>query len=180
MAAGVYDRDRDSATRARPFVLGGAAALMVLPLLALRGLDPAAWDMPGDAVFLAILLCGTAVAFEFAVRVPARSAYPAAVALALAAALLHLWINLAVGIIGSEDNPANLLYFGVVAVAALGALLARFRPAAMATAMAAAAAAQVATLFAALAAGLGFTGPVTVFFAALWLASSWLFRRAAA
>ena len=30
------------------------------------------------------------------------------------AAFLLIWINLAVGIIGSEDNPANLMYGAVL------------------------------------------------------------------
>ena len=64
-------------------------------------------------------------------------------------------------------------------MAAVGALLARFRPAGMALAMVAAAVAQILAFAFALAAGLGFTGPITVFFAALWLISASLFRKAA-
>ena len=81
--------------------------------------------------------------------------------------------------IGSEDNPANLIYAAVIAVAVAAALLARFRPAGMAGAMVAAAVAQAAAFAVALGAELGFTGPITVFFVALWLASAWLFRKAA-
>ena len=36
-----------------------------------------------------------------------NSAYRAAVGVAIAAAFILVWMNLAVGIIGSEDNPAN-------------------------------------------------------------------------
>lgn len=163
----------------RTKVWGGAAALMLLPLLIVRGVDGAAWDSPGDFIFLAILLAGVGIAYEVAARVRDRRAYAAAVGLALWAGLLSTWINLAVGIIGSEDNPANLLYAGVLGVAAVGAVLARFRAEGMARAMIAAAIAQVLVLLVALAAGLGFTGPITVFFAALWLISAWLFSRAA-
>jgi hypothetical protein len=49
----------------------------------------------------------------------------------------------------------------------------------MARAMVATALAQALVFAAALIAGLGFTGPITVFFAALWLTSAWLFRKAA-
>lgn len=165
--------------RRRPAIWGGVAALMLLPVLAVRGVDGAAWDPPGDFVFLSILLTGVGVAYELALRVTDRGAYRAAVGIALAAALLSAWINLAVGIIGSEDNPANLVYAGVLAVAAIGAVAAGFRPLGMARAMTAAALAQVIAFIVALAAGLGFTGPITVFFTALWLISAWLFRRAA-
>lgn len=157
-----------------------AGAAMLLPILAMRGVGPAAWDPPGDFIFLGILLAGTALAFELAVRVPARLAYRVAATLGLAALFLQGWINLAVGIIGSEDNPANLVYVAVIAVAAIGALAARFRAPGMASAMVAAALAQGLVFAFAWAAGLGFTGPITVFFVALWLASAALFRKSMA
>ncbi len=49
----------------------------------------------------------------------------------------------------------------------------------MARAMVAAAIAQVLVFVFALVGGLGFTGPITVFFTALWLIAGWLFRKAA-
>lgn len=49
----------------------------------------------------------------------------------------------------------------------------------MAGALLATAMAQGLVAVIALIAGLGFTGPITGFFAALWLASAWLFRKAA-
>ena len=163
----------------RVAVLGAAVALTLLPLLAIRGFDPAAWDAPGDFMFLAILLTGLAIAFEAAARVPNRRAYRVALGFAVAAALLQTWINFAVGIIGSEDNPANLIYFAVLAVAVGGAVYARFEAAGMSRAMLAAAITQLLVFVGALAAGLGFTGPITVFFTALWLASAWLFHETA-
>jgi len=99
--------------------------------------------------------------------------------MAIAAAFLSIWINLAVGIIGSEDDPANLIYLAVIAIAAAGTILAGFRPLGMARAMLGAAIAQGLAFLAPLIAGLGFTGPITVFFVVLWLLSAWLFRRAA-
>jgi hypothetical protein len=47
-----------------------------------------------------------------------------------------------VGIIGSEDNDANEMYLGVIAIGIVGALIARFRPPGMARAMCAMALAQ--------------------------------------
>lgn len=156
-----------------------AATLILLPLLAIRGVGRDTWDVPGDFVFLSILLAGVGIGYELAARVTDRNAYLAGAGVAVAAALLSVWINLAVGIIGSEDNPANLLYAAVLAVGAIGALLARFRPLGMVYAMAATTAAQIFVFVIALVAGLGFTGPITVFFAALWSISAWLFRKAA-
>lgn len=163
----------------RSAVWGGATALMLVPVVALRGITGHAWDPPGDFVFLAILLGGLGLAYELAARVRAERAYRAGAALAVITGLLQAWINLAVGVIGSEDNPANLVYAGVLAVALGGALAARLRPSGMARAMAAAAAAQLLAFAVAWAAGLGFTGPITVFFAGLWLIAASLFARAA-
>ena len=179
MTANMGNTVRSSGRDRRLEVWGVAAALMVVPVLAIRGFDPGAWDPPGDFVLLGILLAGVGIAYEVARRVPLRRAYAAGIGLAFWAAFLNIWINLAVGIIGSEDNPANLLYAGIVGAALVGAVLARFRSAGMAGAMAATACAQVLVFFIALVAGLGFTGPVTVFFTSLWLISAWLFRRAA-
>ena len=58
-----------------------------------------------------------------------------ATGLGLLTCFLIVWLHGAVGIIGSEDNPANLLYFLVLLVVMAGALLARLRPRPMARAM---------------------------------------------
>ena len=159
-------------------IWGGLGALMLLPPLAIELMDEAAGD-PGDFIFGAVLLAGMGLALEVAARVPDRRAHLAGGVLALLTASAQAWINLAVGVIGDEDDPANLMYFAVLAVAAAGAVLSRLRPLGLAYAMCAAAAAQIGTFVAALVLGLGFTGPITVFFTALWLISAWLFRRAA-
>ncbi len=167
-----------SKSHQRVTIWAGIAVLILLPVIALRGIGPSAWNLPADLIFLVGLLLGAGIVYEIARRVPDRLAYVAGLGLAFWAAFLTVWINLAVGIIGSEDNPANLIYAGVLAVAAFGAVLARFQSFGMARAMVAAAIAQVVAFVIALAAGFGFTGPITVFFCALWLISAWLFRRA--
>jgi hypothetical protein len=92
-----------------------------------------------------------------------------------------------VGIIGSEDNPANLMYFGLLAIGAVGALVVRFRPPGMARVMLAVAMVQLLIAATALVAGLGSEGanwPQVIivlngFFALVWLVSGLLFRKAA-
>ena len=49
-----------------------------------------------------------------------RRSYILAAVPSLLAALLVAWVNLAVGIIGEPDHPANLMYAGVVVIGALG------------------------------------------------------------
>jgi hypothetical protein len=164
---------------------GTAAALILLPLLAMQVTDEVAWG-PGDFVFAGALVGGVGIAYELAARITRGRAYRAAVGVALAAAFILVWANAAVGIIGSEENPANLMYFGVLAVGIAGAVIARFRPAGMARALVATAVAQVLVGVIALVAGLGRPGSgageilaLTGFFAALWVLSAWLFRKAA-
>jgi hypothetical protein len=155
-----------------------AATLMLWPLVAMQFTDEVAWDL-ADFVLAGALFGGVGLAYELAVRKTASAAYRAAVGVALAAALILVWANLAVGIMGDEGNPANLMYFGVLAVGLVSALLARFRPRGMVYALIATAVAQTLVAVVAWSAGLGFTGPMTVFFAALWLFSASLFRKAA-
>lgn len=98
--------------------------------------------------------------------------------LALGTALVLVWINLAVGIIGSEDNPANLMYLGVLAVGVVGAMHGRFQPQGMARALYATALAQALVAMIALAAGWGFGVPLILngIFVALWVGSALLTR----
>src|SRR5262249_50083878 len=70
-------------------------------------------------------------------------AYRWAAGLALVAAFLIVWLNAAAGLMGIEDDdPANLLYVGVLAIGLIGAIVARFQPRGLALAMAATAVAQ--------------------------------------
>lgn len=114
------------------------------------------------------------------------TAYRSAIGVALAAAFLLVWLSLGVGIIGKDGDPANLMYFGVLAVGMIGAVFARLRPQGMARALFATALAQALVAAIALMAGLGLpwsgTAEILVLngcFIALFAASAWLFRRAA-
>ena len=150
--------------------------ILLLPLIAMRFTDEVVWDLADFAVASALLL-GAGFTFELIARKAGSIAYRTAVGIAVSAALLLVWVNLAVGIIGNEDNPANLMYIGVLAVGIVGAVIARFQPHGMARALLAMALAQVLVAVIALITGLGHTFVVTGFFVALWLTSAWLFRR---
>ena len=160
-------------------IWGLAASLLLLPAVAMRFTDDVDWT-PSDFVTWGAMLavaCGT---YELAARAIGSRAYRAGVGVAVATAFLLVWINLAVGIIGSEANPANLMHAGVLAVGIAGAFVARCRPAGMPRAM-------VATAFAqALVAGIALVGRMgeeavvlTTGFVAPWLLAAWLFRVAA-
>ena len=115
-----------------------------------------------------------------------RNAYLFAVGVALAAALILVWSSLGVGIIGADGDPANLMYFGVLAVGIAGAFVARFRQQEMARALLATALAQALVAVIALIFRLGSGGPPGVlgvlilngFFVSLFVGSALLFRYA--
>ena len=158
---------------------GIAAALLLVPLVA-----QFPWT-GSDYVVMGILLFGSVGLYEAIARARESLVYRAAAGVAVATAFLLVWINLAVGMIGNENNPLNLLYAGVIGVALAGAILARFEARGMSRALAATALAQ------------GVVGAIAAFggpndppgslgqivlnggFAALWLLSSGLFRKAA-
>ena len=156
------------------------ALILLVPLLA-----RAPWDL-ADFVVAGVLLFGTGLTYELIAKKGGTFAYRAAVGIACAAALLLVWMNRAVGLIGSEDHPANLMYAGVLAVGLIGVSIARFEPHGMARALVATALAQaLVPMIAMIIWGLPVTSGVlevfglTAFFVALWVASALLFRHAA-
>lgn len=178
MAANMQNHGARRGNRLRKVVWGTAALLLLLPWIAMQFTGEVAWDGADFLVFGAMLAaaCG---ACEIATRLTASTSYRAAVGVAVAAAFLLVWMNLAVGIIGSEGNPANLLYAGVLVVGAAGTLVARFQPMGMARAALATAVAQATVAPIALNAGGLKAFVLTAFFVVPWLLSAWLFRRAA-
>ena len=163
----------------RWLVWGGAALLLSLPLIAMQFTAEVNWT-GSDFVFMGVMLGAVGLSFELAMRVARSSFYMLGAGLAAGTAFLVTWSNLAVGIIGNEDNRANLMFFGVVAVALVGTLLARLQPRGMAHAMIATALAQAATVIATfvLEDQLRVSIIVSVF-TGMWLLSALLFSKAA-
>ena len=166
----------------RPIGWGAVALTLLLPLV-----TNAPWTL-SDYIVMGTMLGSAGLVIELIFRSSPDRFYRGGAALAVVATFLLIWVNGAVGFLGNEDNPANLLFIGVIAVAILGAFFAGFRAPGMARAMFAAAAAQAAVGVAALAFGLGSPGYDglyevtlgTTLFGALWLVSGVLFRKAAA
>jgi hypothetical protein len=124
---------------------------------------------------------------ELGARVSGHFAHRLGMFVAVVTGVLMVWINLAVGIFGSEDHPANMLFFGVVAAALAGGWTARFQPAGMARAFQATTAIQLwVGLLIATAGPAGGPMPDRVrplvligAFALLWLFAALLFGKAA-
>jgi hypothetical protein len=115
------------------------------------------------------------------------TAYRAGLALAVLSSLFLVWVALALGIVGIEGDPYDLLYVGAIGVAVIGAIAARLRAEGMARAMfvtavafaPAAAVALIAGKHRAVYSSVGEILGLSAMFAVLFLAAAWLFRRAA-
>jgi heme/copper-type cytochrome/quinol oxidase subunit 4 len=154
-----------------------AAGLLALPALAMQFTDDVNWT-GGDFLFAAVIFGTVGGLLELAARASSNLAYRVAVAAAVVCGFLQIWINLAVGIIGNEDNSANWTYFAVVFMAAAGAIVALGDPRALMRAMLAAAGAQF--LFSIIHALDGTPTPIIDgFFILVWVLAARLFARAA-
>ena len=144
------------------------------------------WDLLDILTFGAMVAVLTVIIWAARSRSPTRD-YRVAATVAAVGAFLLVWVNGAVGIIGNEENDANLLFFGVLAIAVAGSALARFRAKGMAIAFFATAGAQLLVAVFALAMRLGESSPawprgllvLTAAFCSFWLVTGWLFGRAA-
>ena len=160
---------------------GTAAFLLVLPYIA-----GAPWTA-SDYVFAAVMFGIVGGLIELAARTSRNFYYRAGALVAVAASFLLVWINGAVGIIGDEGGSANLMFIGVILVALVGAIVARFRADGMARAMAIAAVAEALVAVPVVAFGLGANEPPGLLgilvliggFTVMWAGAALLFRKAA-
>ncbi len=121
---------RKSARWLRPLGWGLIAGVLALPAIAMQFTSEVNWGVE-DFLVMGAILIGTGLQMELAVRLSANGAYRAGAFVTLLGLLALTWVNLAVGIIGDEDNPMNLLLLLLPLTAATGALLVRFRVGAM-------------------------------------------------
>lgn len=128
--------------KTRDYLIVALAPLAVLLIPLVGNLTVAGWNWTWhDFVFGWVVIATATFVFRLiATRKFANFAYKAGAALAVLAGFLVFWITAAVQIIGDE-NPANVLYLGVILTGLVGTGLARFRPADLAKAAFATAAA---------------------------------------
>ncbi len=171
--------------------------LLLVPFLAMQfqvnlydpgsGFEQVNWDS-FDFILMGIVLFSIGLAYELIARRSQKAIYRIAFGLGLLGAFSLFWANGAVGIIGSDDNPANLMYGAVFAVGLIGSLISRFKPRGMSYTLFTAAVVQMLVpVFALLIwparASWGEPGVIGVFilnafFATLFAVSALLFRRA--
>jgi hypothetical protein len=165
------------------------AFILLIPLVAMQFTAEVNWTL-SDFVVAGVLLFGAGLLFTLLARLGNSRPYRLAVGAAVTAGFLLVWANLAVGLVGSEHNPANLLFGSVLVVALGGAFIARFQPLGMSRAMFAAALTYVVVTAIALlvwppaaanaepVANLPNVLVGNGLFAGLWAISGWLFQRA--
>jgi hypothetical protein len=107
----------------------GALALLMVPLVASRVVE--GWNWPaGTFVFVYVLFFGTGMAYALIARRTGAWSYRAGVGVALVAGFALGWSNMVH--VADSENPANLVYYSVLAVGGVGAWLARLEARALA------------------------------------------------
>ncbi|MGN8224900.1 hypothetical protein [Gracilimonas sp. BCB1] len=168
------------------YLAAGTAAILLIPFTAMQFTSEVIWTL-SDFLVAGTLILGTGCAYLFVTRKSGTYAYKVAVVFALGTGFLLIWSNLAVGVIGSEDNPINLWYFGVIAIGIIGAFISGFKANGMVITLFAAAIAQALIAFVAIFGGYYQSPPSSVieilgvngFFITLWIVSALMFRYAA-
>jgi len=176
MNTGLQDKQRKNPLRI--VVWGAAAGLLLLPWAAMQFTSEVAWVFMDFVLFGAMLMfvCGS---YELITRMSGNSTFRLAAGVALLAGFVLVWVNGAVGIIGTEGNPVNAMFYFIPMIALTGALAARFKPAGMARAMSVTAIAQALTSLVALVIAGAHIFVLTACFVLLWLTSALLFQKAA-
>lgn len=156
----------------------GAGLVLMIPLVAMRFTDGVRWT-GFDFAVAAAMLAALVGAAELAVRLSDDWLYRAGVAVAAVAAFLLLWAQGAVGLVGSENDLFNLLFFLPLGVGAIGALVVRFRSRGLSLTLGGMAALQAGTV----AVGYAITRDTDAFLLCAWVVawalSAGLFGRAA-
>jgi hypothetical protein len=102
----------------------GALVVLMAPLVASHFVED--WNWPvGAFVRVYVLFFGTGMVFALVARRMGAWSYKAGVAVALVAGFALGWSNMVH--VADSGNPANLMYYSVLGVGAVGACLARLK-----------------------------------------------------
>lgn len=102
-------------------------AVLLMPLIAMQFTTEVNWTL-SDFIVMGFLIFGTGITYLLITKKSADLMFRIAVAATCATGFLLIWMNLAVGIIGSESNPINLLFYGVTIIGLTGSVISRFQP----------------------------------------------------
>ena len=156
----------------------GAGLVLLLPLIAMRFTAEVQWT-GFDFAVAGVLLAALVGAFELVVRLTGDWMYRGAVVVAAGAAFVMLWVQGAVGLVGSENDLFNLLFLLPLLVGATGCFIAGFRAGGMSRTLWAMAAVQAATVAIGYAVTRDTDAVLLLLWVAAWALSAWLFGRSA-
>ena len=157
---------------------GGAIALILTPLVAMQFTQEVNWNEADFVVATAIFgIVGGLI--ELAVRVSINWYFRFGAMFAVLAGFMPVWTNLAVGMIGNEDNPINLWFGIVLFIAVAGSLATRLHGSILPFAMFFAGMVQIAIgTFAGILGTDIRGGKFTIILSLMWFIASLLFWRA--
>lgn len=101
------------------------ALTLLIPLVAMQFTTEVDWSI-GDFIIMGLLIFSTGATYVLATGLINNLAYRIAIACALGTTFLLIWVNLAVGLIGSGPHAGNLMYLGVIVIGIIGAIFSRF------------------------------------------------------
>lgn len=160
--------------------------LLLIPFIAMKFSEDMVWTL-SDFILAGIMIFGTGLTYTLVTRKSEEIVYRVAVGFALFTGLFLIWSNIAVGLIGSDNNEFNSLYFLVIGVGVMGAFIARFKATGLMFTLLAMAATQAIIAIAALFTGMADVPESSVyeilavngFFITLFVVAAMLFRNAA-
>ncbi len=167
-----------SLSRMRTLIWGGAALILLTLWSVMQFMDQGNWTA-FDYVVAALLLGSVCAGLELAMRLSTTWTYRLAAIMTVGGGFLMVWANLAVGIIGNEGNPQNLIFYTVLLIGLAGALYTRFDPKGLKWTLRTMAAAQLAVFLIAASLDWALLPVFTVFYFALWLIAGELFSKSA-
>lgn len=159
--------------------------LLLIPLIAMQFSAEVIWTF-SDFLFAGILIFGTGLTFKLVTRNTSSTMFKIASASALGSGLFLIWANGAVGIIGSENNDFNSLYFLVIFVGIIGLFASRLKARWLSLTLLAMAATQLILMIIALFSGMAELPyssvseiiAVNAFFITWYIVSAFLFKYA--
>lgn len=102
------------------------ACILMIPLVAMQFTEEVNWSL-SDFIIMGTLIFGTGVVYDWISSRGNNKLYRIAVSIAVFTVFLLTWVNMAVGIIGSDKNDANLMYFSLIPIGLAGALIVKFQ-----------------------------------------------------
>ncbi len=154
----------------------GALLALATPWLLMRFTGQGDWTA-FDFVVFGVMLSIVCIGVELAMRLSSRWTYRLAAIMSVIGGFLMVWANLAVGIIGNEDNPQNLMFYGLLLIGVVGALVTKFDARGLAWTMRVMAAAQLGIFLVAAALDWALLPVFTIFYFSLWLVAGEFFKK---